>query len=278
MHDNVKNTLPDIMASANPFMDAQVSIPVVGIKNLKLPLTFSFSNALNSKLETQIDVSVSLAQEARGINMSRFVELFSESTVLEYSWKALDELAQRLCQLMGSKSCEIAFGFNYQIDQVSLRTQVRAPRFYPVKIQIKKEHNLPSRVSLNFSFLYSSVCPCSQLLSEHAETFRGVSAVPHSQRSLAVVDLTFAAQQLLTIEAVQSLLVCALKTEVQTLVKRGDEQAFAELNAEHPKFVEDAVRLLYAELRKEPRIEHAQIKVTHFESLHEHDAVAELSY
>ena len=60
------------------------------------------------------------------------------------------------------------------------------------------------------------------------------------------------------------------------MVKREDEQAFAELNGVHVKFVEDAARLLYEQLTDDDRIVDFRIVCSHFESLHSHDAVASL--
>ena len=58
------------------------------------------------------------------------------------------------------------------------------------------------------------------------------------------------------------------------MVKREDEQAFAELNGVYIKFVEDAARLLYRELNRDPRIRDFQVACAHLESLHSHDAVS----
>jgi len=68
----------------------------------------------------------------------------------------------------------------------------------------------------------------------------------------------------------------ALKTETQVLVKREDEQAFAELNGAYQKFVEDAARLLYDELNKDERIRDFVVRCAHLESLHSHDAVSRI--
>ena len=61
------------------------------------------------------------------------------------------------------------------------------------------------------------------------------------------------------------------------MVKREDEQAFAEMNGAHVKFVEDAARLLYEQLMDDERIVDFRIVCAHFESLHSHDAVASLA-
>ena len=61
------------------------------------------------------------------------------------------------------------------------------------------------------------------------------------------------------------------------MVKREDEQAFAELNGANPIFVEDAVRLLCDQLEREPRIGDFRVVASHQESLHSHDAVSILT-
>jgi len=127
---------------------------------------------------------------------------------------------------------------------------------------------------VHLDFEYSSACPCSYELAEHARETRDVAAIPHSQRSVAnitvqlnsemfVDDLVFAGRE-------------ALKTETQVLVKREDEQAFAELNGAYQKFVEDAARLLYDELNKDERIRDFVVRCAHLESLHSHDAVSRI--
>ncbi|MAQ36012.1 MAG: GTP cyclohydrolase I FolE2, partial [Thioclava sp.] len=69
----------------------------------------------------------------------------------------------------------------------------------------------------------------------------------------------------------------AVPTETQVMVKREDEQAFAELNAANPIFVEDAVRAFAERLLADARIGDFRIVASHQESLHSHDAVAMLT-
>ena len=78
----------------------------------------------------------------------------------------------------------------------------------------------------------------------------------------------------MSVEALQRHCLNALKTETQVMVKREDEQAFAELNGVYIKFVEDAARLVYAELTQDKRIVDFEVACSHLESLHSHDAVS----
>ena len=69
----------------------------------------------------------------------------------------------------------------------------------------------------------------------------------------------------------------AVPTETQVMVKREDEQAFAELNAANPIFVEDAARLFCEQLQLDPRIGDFRVIASHQESLHSHDAISVLT-
>jgi len=158
--------------------------------------------------------------------------------------------------------------------QRSLRSGLEGYQYYDVSFEGVMTSAGEYRRFIHFDFVYSSACPCSAELSEHARDVRGVYTVPHSQRSKARIVLEEMPGKKIWIEDVQALCVRALATETQVMVKREDEQAFAELNGAHLKFVEDAARLLYKEFESEKRIKDFRIACSHLESLHSHDAVS----
>ena len=106
---------------------------------------------------------------------------------------------------------------------------------------------------------------------------RGQLATPHSQRSVARISVVVAAGRTLWFEDLVELARAAVPTETQVMVKREDEQAFAELNAANPIFVEDAARAFSAALEGDGRIGDFRVLASHQESLHSHDAVSLLT-
>ena len=130
---------------------------------------------------------------------------------------------------------------------------------------------------MHFDYVYSSTCPCSLELSEHARESRSQLATPHSQRSVARISAVMEGEEKLWFEDMVALCRRAVATETQVMVKREDEQAFAELNAANPIFVEDAVRAFAHELELEPRVGDFRVIASHQESLHSHDAVSLLT-
>jgi len=130
---------------------------------------------------------------------------------------------------------------------------------------------------MHLDYVYSSTCPCSLELSEHARQMRGQLATPHSQRSVARISVEACCGDCLWFEDLIEMCRSAVPTETQVMVKREDEQAFAELNAANPIFVEDAARLFAQQFERDERIGDFRVVASHQESLHSHDAVSILT-
>jgi GTP cyclohydrolase I len=173
-----------------------------------------------------------------------------------------------------TKDARLKLAFSYPMLRPSLRSGLAGYQFYNVAFEGVMSRDGRYRRFIHFDFVYSSACPCSAELTEHARAKRGAYGVPHSQRSKARVTLEAAEGRKIWIEDVQALCLEALQTETQVMVKREDEQAFAELNGSYLKFVEDAARLLYKVFDGEKRIHDFRIACSHLESLHSHDAVS----
>ena len=104
---------------------------------------------------------------------------------------------------------------------------------------------------------------------------QGICATPHSQRSKAEIRVRLIPSfQSLPIDALIDVAEGAIRTPVQTAVKREDEQAFARINGQNLMFCEDAARRLQAALDADEHVLDFWIRASHFESLHPHDAVA----
>ena len=122
----------------------------------------------------------------------------------------------------------IMLKISYPIKQQSLRSGLEGYQYYDVVFEGDLTKEGEFKKYIHFDFVYSSACPCSFELSEHAEKYRNRATVPHSQRSVARVSVRF--EDMLWIEDIQELCLDALQTETQVMVKREDEQAFAEKN------------------------------------------------
>ena len=290
-------SLPDLMGGKNADgRRAPVLIQQVGIAGFRLPLRFA--TAANSPtagagkngrarkkaiatrdhpgvvtLETRVTGTVTLPAALRAINMSRIIRTFYEFEEATFTIDALPQILARFRETIGGPAARLRLDFSFPLLQPSLRSGLAGYQYYEAGFEAELRGKTVRRW-LRFDFVYSSACPCSSELAEHARTSRGIYAIPHSQRSRARVWAEVAPGASLAIEDLQAACLRALQTETQVMVRRPDEQAFAEMNGAHVKFVEDAARMLYRELVDDRRIADFQIACSHLESLHSHDAVA----
>lgn len=273
--DEYRNSLPDMQNSdATEIHGANVPIMQVGISDFKLPLTYLTKSCEKQVLETSVTGTVSLAADAKGINMSRIMRAFYDFKDRVFNLGLLEEILLRYKDEIGSSRARLKLSFNYPMLKPSLRSGLEGYQYYQVAFEGELDDLNRFRKFIHFDFVYSSACPCSSELSEHARDARNSYAIPHSQRSKARVSVEVREGEELPLEDLQAICLEALKTETQVMVKREDEQAFAELNGAYVKFVEDAARLLYEQLDRETRIKDFQVACAHLESLHSHDAVA----
>lgn len=258
-----------------------------------------------SHFPVKIHAFVNLISESRGIHMSRiYNELQEFSQKQLFSFSSLEELTSKLLKSQGAISDAVKLEFEMQIPikQKTLKSEQVYQKDYPLKLQYLK---IPAGdfITISFSIDYSSTCPQSAALSHEALMVdlnsqewasaqellsyiknRGLVATPHAQRSVLKLDVTwkieflkdksqflkFVQEMILNLEAV-------LGTPTQGVVKRVDEQEFAILNAQNLMFCEDAARKVKAFLKQQAGLFSFKGSVTHIESLHSHDAIAEFS-
>ena len=273
--DAYRATLPDVQnTDASLIQGANVPIQHVGISGFRLPMSVRARDGKMHTLECSVTGTVSLAADHKGINMSRILRTFYEfkDRVLDHA--LLEEILLRYKRELACSRARLLVEFRYPILQTSLRSGLSGWQYYRVVLEGGLDDLDRYRRHTHLDFVYSSACPCSADLAEHARETRSAYGIPHSQRSKARVIVESHPGRALDIEAVQELCLAALQTETQVMVKREDEQAFAELNGAHPKFVEDAARLVYEQLDADVRIRDFVVACSHLESLHSHDAVS----
>ncbi len=269
------SNLPDMQnADSSQIKGANVPIMQVGMHNFKLPLKFISKDCEVRELQASVTGTVSLAANSKGINMSRIMRTFYDFKDRVFSPEILSEILCAMKSQVATSRASIKIAFQYPMKQKSLRSELEGWQYYDCAYEARLDDLDRLRRIIHFDFVYSSACPCSAELSEHARLNRDIYCVPHSQRSKVRVSVELAKGETLFIEDLQAHCLNALKTETQVMVKREDEQAFAELNGAYVKFVEDAARLVYAELDKDPRIADFEAACIHLESLHSHNAVS----
>lgn len=294
--------MPDVAGDAAA---AARALDWVGMRNIALPLRTRAEDGAVLQVPASVDVFVDLREPgARGIHMSRLYLRLQEALVEDVLTPArLRRVLQECVESQGalSSSARLALRFDQMLRRRALSSDNSGWKRYPLEIDAALIGGHLA-LSLAFSVEYSSTCPASAALSRqlNAERFaedfaaahplstqvvrdwlsseRGLAATPHAQRSRAEirVELQPAFDELPVAELIDRV-EAALGTPVQTAVKREDEQAFARLNAENLMFCEDAARRVAAVFADDARVHRFDVRVSHFESLHPHDAVAQVS-
>jgi GTP cyclohydrolase IB len=270
--------LPDTQNyGAASIKGANVPIMQVGVEGFRLPLRYMSGSGEPVVLDTSVTGTVSLAADHKGVNMSRIMRVFYDFEDRVFTPEILEEILREYKTQIGSSRTGLKLDFDYPIRKKSLRSDLSGWQYYACSYEGFLDDLDVFTRRINFNFIYSSACPCSAELSEHARQTRGVYAVPHSQRSRANVTIEVKRGSYVSIEDLQAICQHAIPTETQVLVRREDEQAFAELNGAHLMFVEDAARLLFEQLDADNRIEDFRVECVHMESLHSHNAIATIS-
>ncbi len=267
--------MPDLQnQGAAAIRGANVPIIQVGISGFRIPLNYLGRHGERQRLETSVIGTVGLQRDFKGINMSRILRVFYEFKERSFTVDTLADVLDAYQLRLSTATAHLTLRFAYPMLKRSLRSGLEGYQYYDAAYEGRVDAAGMFRKFIHFDFVYSSACPCSSELAEHAREERNVYAIPHSQRSKARVIVELEPDALLFVEDMQALCEAALQTETQVMVKREDEQAFAELNGAHVKFVEDAARLVFEQLDADPRIRDFQVALNHLESLHSHDAVA----
>ena len=299
---NPPPALPDVAydraAAARP-------LDWVGMRRVALPLLVAGDGGEPQRVPASADIGVDLASaETRGIHMSRLYLLVQDALSTRPLTAGVLRGLLRECidsQSGVATTARLTLRWEQLFKRRALASDNAGWKSYPVEVDATLSPS-GAGIVLAFGVEYSSTCPASAALSRraNADAFeadfagddapskievhewlgsgRGMAATPHAQRSRADVRVTLrddvdALPLLELVDAIEA----ALGTPVQTAVKREDEQAFARANADNLMFCEDAARRVAAVVSTSPHVASFDATVSHFESLHAHDAVARVA-
>lgn len=303
-------TLPDPQVC--PIIPGRrVPLDKVGIAPVDLPIKVLRKDGGEQVLQAQASLYCSLDDpNAKGLNLSRLYLLMHEKVKDHLSMDGIKETLHEMAVKQGTNNAYCKLRFKYPWTQRALRSrkpltqeQIEAGDYEELESGEKISHekleghiaynvilegrysrtwkNEPEyRFFLTVEYVYSSTCPCSFELAHNATELRKAAANAHSQRSIMTTTVEFSASNIVWIEDLVELHRQNIPTEVQVVVKRRDEQAFAELNGSNLLFSEDAVRIMYAALDAwygVGKIFNFTISTEHFESLHPWSAIAVVS-
>jgi len=262
--------LPDIQGTR-----PKIEIPLkrVGVEDVKVPFMLDArEGGVSHQLAANVHMMSNLHAKVKGISMSRCIRTLKDYLHRPLKHVLIKEILENLRSNLECQESYMKFEFEYPKARVSPKSLNSFPLYYKCFFHGQLAYG-------NFRFFqgvrvqYASYCPCSAELSEHLKT-QDSAGFPHAQRSFADVVVETKEPNYVWLEDIIDDVEHSIATLPYPIIKREDEQRIAEIAAQNPIFVEDAIRQISHRLDSNPKYYDWCIKCTHEESIHTSQAIA----
>lgn len=242
----------------------RVAIDKVGVSGVTYPMTLETPSGGTQTTVAKISMSVALPHTVKGTHMSRFLEVLNEHRCQPITPRQIPEITRAIKERLEAEHAFFQATFTYFIEKHAPVTGAAGLMDYEVTFECSA--NATEDFILGVRAPATSLCPCSKEISDYGA---------HNQR--CIVEARVRTSSMMWIEELVALLEAAASHPVYAVLKRPDEKYVTEKAYENPKFVEDIVRDLALAMEDEPRIEWYSIASTNAESIHSHDAYAQIT-
>lgn len=262
----VKEEMTDLQSTHKDFL---FEIEEVGIKNLVYPVVID-----NYQTAGTFAFSTSLTREEKGINMSRILESVEKhyDNGLELTFNNLETVLHTLEKHMKQSSAGVDVSGKWFFNRYSPVTNIKAVGNADVTYGLAVAGNQVTRKELTVQATVTTLCPCSKEISEYSA---------HNQRGVITVKMYIDPSATLPTdykEVILDAMEANASSILYPILKRPDEKRVTERAYENPRFVEDLIRLIAADLVELDWSEGFDIECRNEESIHQHDAFAKLKY
>ena len=255
------NPMPDVQASRDARL---VAIDRVGVKDVTYPIRLRTKDGKEQTTVASINMYVALPHTQKGTHMSRFLEVLNEHAGEPITPEDIPTITHAIKERLEAEEAHLEVGFTYFVTKFAPVT--RQPGLMNYEVRFECTANGETDFILSVSAPATSLCPCSKEISEYGA---------HNQRCRISADIRF--DGLVWIEDLVEHLESAASHPVYAVLKRPDEKYVTEKAFDNPKFVEDIVRDLSLTLDGDERIRWYRINSENFESIHSHNAYAQLT-
>lgn len=268
-----KSQMADLQNTKKDFLFALDS---VGISNVKYPITIE--SRINPSIQTSIGTfsfSSSLANTNKGTNMSRFMEQLNRyyEQGFHVSLANLKKFAKELAIRLEQKDARVEVSFPWFFERKGPDSGLTGMNHATASIVVNYDQHDGYSSTVSLSALITTLCPCSKEISEYSA---------HNQRGEVVMEITLADDfDEKSIDWKEVLLEAAesnASARLHPVLKRPDEKMVTEQAYENPRFVEDIVRLVAADLYEMSFVTKFKVSCRNEESIHLHDATASITF
>jgi GTP cyclohydrolase I len=259
--------MPDVQASSD---HRRIAIDKVGVKNVTYPMRLAQRDGGEQSTVASISMYVGLPHTQKGTHMSRFLEVLNQHD-RALRPEDIPLITQEIRARLGAADAHFEASFTYFVRKKAPVTGMAGLMDYKVTFACSARGSQPGERGVEDFVMTvrapaTSLCPCSKEISVYGA---------HNQR--CEVEASVRTSGKLWIEDLVTTLEGAASMELFAILKRPDEKYVTERAYENPKFVEDIVRDLAVALERDPRVTWYRINSENFESIHSHNAYAQIT-
>ncbi len=253
----------------NEYDSRGIDIQKVGIKDFEIPLNIRRKNSSNQVVNAKARVSVSLPKHYKGTHMSRFVEVLTDWQNKDLLGSDLKGCISAIVEKLDAQSGELELTFKYFINKSAPVSGLTSTMSYECSFNsILKNYKTEKE---NYKFVLgvkvpvTTLCPCSKEISEYGA---------HNQRAIICVRVSYDRNEHIWLEDLIDMVESHSSSSIYPLLKREDEKFVTEKAYDNPKFVEDILRDVVLDLRKNDIVKEFEVECEAMESIHNHSAWA----
>src|SRR5438067_1202481 len=289
-----RQLLEDLQASAP---EVQLGLSRAGVQGVEKAIGLRWGGA-EKLISAEIDCTVDLDPQQKGVHMSRFPELFEEAidhVVLEEAF-LVEELAEHIARHIVARQAagraEVRISARYPLARRTPVTGLQTQEMIAlIGIAAASESSVRRIVGVEATGI--NACPCAQGLVrgraserlleagfDDADVERILELVPlatHNQRGRGTLYIGTSSH--VNAEELVSIVESSMSSPIYELLKRPDELFVVEHAHLQPRFVEDSVRIAlksaldrYGSLHEDDFVLARQVN---FETIHNHEVLAE---
>ena len=255
--------MPDVQAARDV---RHVAIDRVGVKDVVYPIRLRTPDGGEQTTVATVNMYVALPHHQKGTHMSRFLEVLNEYAGNALTPDCFQKVAKAIQEKLHAAEAHFQAEFTYFIRKLAPVT--KSPGLMDYKVRFECIANGTQDFIMTVSAPATSLCPCSKEISAYGA---------HNQRCRIEAQVRSRGGETIWIEEIVAYLEKAASMQVYAVLKRPDEKFVTEAAYDNPKFVEDIVRDLALLLDADGRISWVSINSENFESIHNHNAYAQLT-
>ena len=249
----------------NKYDQRGIDIQKVGVKNVEVPLIIQRKDNENQTVSAKASICVGLPKDFKGTHMSRFVEVLNDWRQKQLLGVDIKGCLEEICKRLNAKSAHLKFEFKYFIEKHAPISKLGSVMGYDCYFEGELYENKIYNFYLGSTIPITTLCPCSKEISRYSA---------HNQRAMVRVKIGYENDKHIWLEDLISRVEKLGSSQLYTLLKRSDEKYVTEFAYENPKFVEDVLRDVVLEIRKNEIIDSYEVEIEAYESIHNHSAYA----